>query len=79
MRRRTKGYILVEVIVVVACLVALMGMLLANQRASLQQRQDRMRQHRAEIVARSGIAYAFSTLNDTTTNTSLVKIGRAHV
>lgn len=72
MRRKTQGYILVEVMVVVACLVALMGMLLANQRASLQEKQDKMRGQRAEMMARSGLAYAFSTLNDTTTNTSLV-------
>lgn len=72
MRGKAQGYILLEVMVVVAFLVALMGMLLANQRASIQERQDNMRQQRAEMMARSGIAYAFSTLNNTNTNTSLV-------
>jgi general secretion pathway protein K len=70
MRRKQHGYMMVQVIVVVACLVALMGMLLANQRAILSEMYDRNHQRRAESVARSGIAYALSLLQNA--NTSLV-------
>ncbi|GDX40417.1 hypothetical protein LBMAG21_07090 [Armatimonadota bacterium] len=68
MRNRKTGFILVEALIVVACLVALMAMLAANQHSSMRETQDRLRQKRAESAARSAVAYVFSTLTSATPN-----------
>lgn len=64
----------------VACLVALMAMLAANQRSEMHATQDRLRQTRADSAARSAVAYVFSTLakatpNSVTLNDDWAKLG----
>lgn len=65
--KRQKGFILVQVLIVVACLVALMAMMAADQRATLQATQDQIRHRRAELAARSAVAQALSVLQTATT------------
>ncbi len=73
MRRRHSGFILVQALVVVACLVALMAMLAANQRSAMTETQNRLRQRRAESAARSAVAYVYSTLVNATPNSVTLK------
>lgn len=68
-RRRTRGYILVEALVVIAGLVALMVVLAANQRAALRETQDRLRERRADVAAHAALARALATLQDVDPNT----------
>lgn len=68
MTRARGGYIMVEALVVVACMLALMSAIVADQRASMQEMQDRLRTRRAELAARSGIAMAMATLETAETN-----------
>lgn len=70
MKRARRGYILLQALVVVACLVALMAVLAANQRASLRDVQDKMRTRRAEIAARSAVARALAVLEETTSTSA---------
>ncbi len=68
MRRRRSGFTLVQALVVVAGLVALMASLAAQQRISLNATQDRLRQRRAEVAARSALAMATATLQEADTH-----------
>lgn len=68
MRGVRRGFILVQTLIVIAALVALMAMIAANQRVSLQETQDRMRQRRAEVAMRSGLARALAALQNADTN-----------
>ncbi|MES2463912.1 MAG: helix-hairpin-helix domain-containing protein [Armatimonadota bacterium] len=63
-RKRQGGFTLVQALVVVAGLVALMAALAAEQRVALNATQDRLRQRRAEVAARSALAVAAATLEE---------------
>jgi type II secretory pathway component PulK len=69
--RRRSGYIFVEALVVIACLVALMVMLAADQKANMQVVQTRLRERRAEAAADSAVQRAMTILS--TANTNLVQ------
>jgi type II secretory pathway component PulK len=64
MRRSRSGFTLVQALVVVAGLVALMSALAAEQRIALNATQDRLRQRRAEVAARSALAIAAASLEE---------------
>ena len=68
MRHRRKGYILVQALLVVAGLVALMAMIAANQRASMDEVQARLDHRRAEQAAQAGVAQALASLQLANTN-----------
>ncbi|MCC6445833.1 MAG: general secretion pathway protein GspK [Armatimonadetes bacterium] len=68
MKKGREGFILVEILVVIACLMALMAMLTQDQRAALQETQDRLRQRRAEIAMRSAVARALAALENADPN-----------
>ncbi|MCX6360707.1 MAG: type II secretion system protein GspK [Armatimonadetes bacterium] len=68
MRRGKGAFVLVEVLVLVACLVALMAMLAADQRESMQAAQSRLRRERADFAARSAVALAVATLEEADSN-----------
>ena len=65
--RRRRGFVLVQSLIIIAGLVALMALLAANQRASLQESQDLLRR-RAEVAARSALARALAVLQDADPN-----------
>lgn len=67
-RQRRGGYVLVEALIVIAGLVALMAALAADQRASIQATQDRLRQRRAEAAAQSALARALGALQNADAN-----------
>ena len=67
-RKRHKGYILIQALIVVAGLVALMGAFASSQRAVLQASQNRLRERRAELAAESAVARGLAVLQTSTTN-----------
>ncbi|HZO91902.1 MAG TPA: helix-hairpin-helix domain-containing protein [Chthonomonadaceae bacterium] len=71
-KRGERGFILVEALVVIAGLVALMAILAANQRASLEDIQSRLRRRRAEAAVQSALARAVAVLQ--TANPNLVTL-----
>ena len=63
MRHRPQsGYIFVQALVVVTVLVALMAMLAADQRASMQEVENRLRLRRSEAAADAAVARALGSL-----------------
>jgi len=67
-RRASSGYILVQTLVVVTALVALMAIMAADQRASMQQTNAKLDQRRAEMAVDAAVARAEATLQATNTN-----------
>jgi DNA uptake protein ComE-like DNA-binding protein len=67
-RRRQSGLIMVQALVLIAGLLALMAVLAANQRVTLNATQNQLRQRRAEVAARSAIAIALATLQEANPN-----------
>ena len=67
-RSQRGGYIFVEALVVVVCLVALMAMLAADQRANLQGVQNRLRERRAAAAADAAINRALAVLGSANAN-----------
>ena len=67
-RRDSTGYIFVQALVVVAVLVALMAMLVADQRASLQEVQNRLRLRRADAAVDAAVARAMGVLGEADVN-----------
>lgn len=63
-----RGFVMVQALVVIAGLLALMALLVANQRVSMNALQTQLRTRRAEIAARSGLAVAVATLQDANPN-----------
>lgn len=68
MMRHDRGYIFIQALVVVAVLVALMAMLVADQRASLQEVQNRLRLRRADAAVDAALARALSVLQEADIN-----------
>ncbi len=66
--RRPRAFVLVQVLIVIACLLALMAMLVADQRVSMRKTQDTLRERRAQLAAESAVAMAIATLEDATTD-----------
>lgn len=62
--RTRRGYILVQALIVIAGLLALMAMLAADQRASAQAVQDRLRQRRADAAGEAAVVRALAVLQD---------------
>jgi len=75
MRNTRRGYILVQALVVIAGLLALMAMLAADQRASVQGVQDRLRQRRADAAGEAAVVRALAVLQDA--NPNVVTLGDA--
>ena len=75
MNKSRRGYILVQALVVIAGLLALMAMLAADQRASVQSVQDRLRLRRAEAADDAAIARALAAVQDA--DTSVVTLNDA--
>jgi DNA uptake protein ComE-like DNA-binding protein len=67
-KRRQRAGILVQVLIVIAALLALMATLVANQRVTLHRLQTQLRQRRAEAAVRSGLAQAKAVLASANTN-----------
>jgi type II secretory pathway component PulK len=67
-RRRQRGVVLVQALILIAGLMALMAVLVANQRVTMSATQNTLRQRRAEVAARSGLAVALATLQDANAN-----------
>lgn len=65
---RQRGGVMVQALIVLAGLVALMASLAANQRVRADETQNRLRQRRAEIAARSALAAALGALATANTN-----------
>ncbi|MEO7719610.1 MAG: hypothetical protein ABIY70_25685 [Capsulimonas sp.] len=65
---RVRGFIYIEALMVILVLVALMAIIAADQRASMQQTQNGLRERRAEAAARSAVAYALATLQTADVN-----------
>jgi general secretion pathway protein K len=63
MRRRNRAGVLVQALVILAGLMGIMAVIAADQKASLDALQLRLRQRRADAAARSGIVLALATLN----------------
>ncbi|HEV2473162.1 MAG TPA: hypothetical protein VGS41_10885 [Chthonomonadales bacterium] len=68
MRRSSQGYILVQVLIITACLISLMAMFAANQHAAMQDLGDKLRARRAEVAARSAVQVALATLEQANSN-----------
>lgn len=62
MNRTRRGYILVQALIVIAGLLALMAMLAADQRASTQAVQSRLRLRRAEAADDAAVARALAAV-----------------
>ena len=71
-RRRQRGAILVQTLLVVAMLVTLIAMMAATQRVTLTGVQNTLRQRRIDMAARSAAARALTVL--ATTNTNLASL-----
>ena len=68
MRAQRRAFIYIEALMVVLVLVALMSIIAADQRASMQQTQNKLRERRAEAAAHSAMAYAMATLQTASTS-----------
>lgn len=66
--RSQRAFVMVQALVVVAGLVALMTLIATNERVTLNNIQNQLRQRRAEAAARSAIAMAQATLQEVNTN-----------
>jgi Type II secretory pathway, component PulK len=69
-RLRARGFVMVQALVIVALLLALLAVVVNNQRVTLEASQAQLRQRRAEVAARSALALAVATLE--TANPDLV-------
>ena len=67
-QRAQRGGILVQVLVIIAALLALMATLVANQRVTLHAQQTILRTGRAEAAVRSGLARAEAVLSAANAN-----------
>jgi type II secretory pathway component PulK len=61
-RRSERGGVMVQALIVLAGLVALLATLAADERATLQATQNRLRDRRAEVAARSAVQRALAVL-----------------
>lgn len=68
-RKRTSGFIFIVALVVIAGLIALLAMLVADQKAGVQAIQTGLRQRRAEAAAEAGVARAMAVLDTANANT----------
>ncbi|MBC8138946.1 MAG: general secretion pathway protein GspK, partial [Fibrella sp.] len=67
-RKRNRGVVLVEALIIIAGLVALMAVLASNQRVAVQETQNRLSERRAEIAAQSAVARALAVLQNADPN-----------
>jgi type II secretory pathway component PulK len=65
-RRRQRGSVMIQALIVLAGLVALLATLAANQRTALDAIQNGLRQRRAEMAARGGMERALAVLQAAT-------------
>jgi len=68
MRKKNRGFILIEALMIIIVLVALMAMIAADQRAAGQQIQNQLRRRRADAAARSAVAFAMGAVQQVNVN-----------